>query len=76
MFSIRGNHYNVIHHLLTLPRALKYANTTPDIQSNIKVLMLCKVALGKVYETWVEHQTWEKPPSGYDSVSIWTPLKR
>ncbi|KND94957.1 hypothetical protein TOPH_00014 [Tolypocladium ophioglossoides CBS 100239] len=61
-----------LHLKRTQGLALKYANTTPDIESDIRVLMLCKVALGRAYETWKEHQTWDKPPDGYDSVHAMT----
>lgn len=38
-------------------------------KGNVKVMILCKVAAGKVFKTKVDMPNLRCPPSGYDSVS-------
>ncbi|KAF9240845.1 hypothetical protein BU15DRAFT_45471, partial [Melanogaster broomeanus] len=52
----------------TSSKADEYAVNRHDPNSTVKAMFVCRVVIGKPYETMVENTRFRRPPMGYDSV--------
>ncbi|KAG8717100.1 hypothetical protein FRC09_014753 [Ceratobasidium sp. 395] len=49
-------------------KAIKYAENIGEQDSGVRILMCCRVIVGRPYDTDTKHLDFKQPPEGYHSV--------